>query len=54
MNAKPKFMGVCSFLANKYNVDVTLLRLATLVGIIMTGVVPGILVYFVASFIIDD
>ena len=54
MKAKPKFLGVCSAIANRYNIDVLLTRIAVLILIITTGIVPGLLIYFIASFLVED
>ncbi len=44
--------GVCSGLAEYLNVDVTLVRLVTVVGSLFTCV--GVLVYLVAAIIMPD
>lgn len=44
-----KLTGLCSGLADYFEVDVTIVRLIVLTMIIMTGVVPGLLLYLIAS-----
>ena len=44
-----KISGLCSGIADYLNIDVTVVRLITLVMIIMSGVIPGLLVYFIAA-----
>lgn len=44
--------GVCSGLAEFFNIDVTLVRLLFVFGAIFGG--PGILVYFVMLFVVPE
>ncbi|HVQ44758.1 MAG TPA: PspC domain-containing protein [Candidatus Saccharimonadia bacterium] len=44
-----KLTGLCAGLADYFEVDVTIVRLLVLTVVIMTGVVPGFLVYLIAS-----
>lgn len=44
-----KLSGLCAGLADYFEVDVTIVRLIVLTMIIMTGVVPGLLLYLIAS-----
>ncbi len=44
-----KVSGVCSGLAEYFDTDVTLIRILALVIIIGTGVVPGLLAYFIIA-----
>lgn len=53
MKAKPKFLGVCSAIANKLEIDAIIVRILALLLILGTGIVPGLIVYFIASFLID-
>ncbi len=43
--------GVCGGIAEYFNWDATLVRLATLVLILVTGLFPGLIVYIVAAII---
>lgn len=47
-----KIFGVCGGLAEYYNVDSTIIRLAWIVVTILTGVVPGVVAYLVAAIVI--
>jgi phage shock protein PspC (stress-responsive transcriptional regulator) len=44
-----KLTGLCAGIAEYANVDVTVVRLIVLAVIIMTGVLPGLFVYLIAS-----
>lgn len=44
-----KLTGLCSGIADYFEVDVTIVRLIVLTGVIMTGVIPGLLLYAIAS-----
>lgn len=44
-----KLAGLCAGLADYFEVDVTIVRLIVLTMIIMTGVVPGVLLYLIAA-----
>ncbi|MEW6522300.1 MAG: PspC domain-containing protein [Bacillota bacterium] len=46
--------GVCGGIAEYFNVDETLIRLVTAFGIIASGIVPGVLLYFAASIIVPE
>jgi phage shock protein C len=46
--------GVCSGIADKYKIDVTLLRLGVVFVTALTGFVPGILTYLVAWFLMPE
>lgn len=48
------FGGVCSGLADYIGVEVALVRLLTLVGIIVTGLFPGLLLYFLCVIIVPS
>lgn len=47
-----KISGVCGGLAEYFEVDASLIRLAWIVLTILTGVVPGIIAYLVAAIVI--
>lgn len=47
-----KLSGVCGGIAEYFEVDSTLIRLAWVVGSIMTGFFPGLLAYILAVLII--
>ncbi|MDB5178387.1 MAG: Membrane protein [Patescibacteria group bacterium] len=44
-----KLSGLCAGIAEYAGVDVTVVRLIALTTIIMTGVIPGLFVYLIAS-----
>lgn len=44
-----KVSGLCAGLADYLEVDVTIVRLIVLTLIIMSGVLPGLLIYLIAS-----
>jgi phage shock protein C len=44
-----KLAGLCAGLADYLEVDVTIVRLIVLTVDIMTGVVPGLLIYLIAA-----
>lgn len=48
-----RLMGVCSGLARAFDVDVTLVRVATVLSLFLLGPLT-ILVYFVAGFMAPD
>lgn len=47
-----KICGVCGGLAEYFDIDPSLVRLAWIVLTILTGVVPGIIGYFIAAIVI--
>ncbi len=47
--SEKKITGLCAGIADYIEVDVTVVRLIVLTVIIMTAVVPGTLVYLIAS-----
>ena len=51
-NTNKVFAGICGGLGEYMNVDPALLRLFWLLVVIFSGVVPGIVAYFLAIFII--
>lgn len=44
-----KILGVCGGIAEFFDTDPTLVRLAWILITVLTGVVPGIIAYFVAA-----
>lgn len=46
--------GVCSGLAEYFNQDVTLIRLAFMIATIATGFAPLIAIYFISTWIIPE
>lgn len=44
--------GVCAGIAEYFQADPTLIRLLWIVGTIVTGIVPGIIGYFIAAVVI--
>lgn len=47
-------MGVCSGMAEYMKIDVTVIRLAWVLGTAVTGFVPGIIAYVIAALIIPE
>jgi phage shock protein PspC (stress-responsive transcriptional regulator) len=46
-----KLAGVCGGLAAYFDIDSTLMRLAWLIGTVLTGFVPGMVAYVIAAMI---
>jgi phage shock protein C len=46
--------GVCAGVADNYNIDVTLVRLAAVFLTVLTAWVPGIVTYLVAWYLLPD
>lgn len=46
--------GVCGGIAEYINVDATVLRLIWALIVVFTGLVPGVLVYIIAVFIMPE
>jgi phage shock protein C len=46
------FAGVCGGLGEYFSVDATMLRLIWILVVVFTGLVPGVLVYIIAIFVI--
>ncbi|MDQ5912202.1 MAG: phage shock protein [Patescibacteria group bacterium] len=46
--------GVCGGLAEYLNIDSNFLRLIWVFAVIITGLVPGVLVYFIALAIVPE
>ncbi len=44
-----KIAGLCSGIADYIDVDVTVVRLIAVTGIILSGVIPGLLLYLIAA-----
>lgn len=49
--AEGKITGLCAGLAKYFEVDVTVVRLVVLALVVLSGVVPGSVLYFVAALI---
>lgn len=45
--------GVCGGLAEAWDMDSTLVRILFVVGTLVTGIVPGLLVYIVLMLVMD-
>jgi len=46
------FFGICGGLGDYFEIDPVILRVIWLLVVVFTGVVPGLLVYIIAFFII--
>jgi phage shock protein C len=49
-----KISGVCSGIAKYFDIDPTLVRVLTVLLIIVTGLVPGLIVYIIAALIMPQ
>jgi len=49
-----KLLGVCGGLGEYFNIDSNLIRLITAILILSTGIIPGLLIYFIAGMIIPE
>ncbi len=47
-----RISGVCGGIAEYFNIDPSLVRLGWLVMTVLTGLMPGIIAYFVAAIVI--
>ena len=47
-----KFAGIIGGIGEYYDVDPTLIRLGWLLLVIFTGIVPGLIIYLIAAFIV--
>ena len=47
-----KIDGICAGIADYFNIDPTLVRIGAFVMILATNIIPGLLFYLVAAFII--
>lgn len=52
--AGKKLGGICSGIADQYNFDVTLVRLAFVFITVLTSFVPGIVTYLVGWYLIPE
>ena len=50
-NTDKKLLGVCGGIAETYDIDPTLLRLGVVFFCLVTGIVPVLLTYVIAYFI---
>ncbi len=46
--------GICGGIGEMVNVDPSIIRLFTVFLVIITGIVPGLIVYLVAIFIVPE
>lgn len=49
-----KISGVCGGIAEYFEVDSTLIRLAWIIGSALTGFIPGIIAYIVAAIVMPN
>jgi phage shock protein C len=49
-----KISGVCSGIAKYFDIDPTLVRVLTVLLIIFTGLVPGLIAYIIAALIMPQ
>jgi len=48
------FFGICGGLGEYLNIDPTILRLVWMLVVIFTGLVPGVIAYILAIFIVPE
>lgn len=53
-NDDKKIFGLCGGLAEYFETDPTLIRLSWIVITIITGIVPGVIAYFVAAMVVPS
>ncbi|MFA5877366.1 PspC domain-containing protein [Patescibacteria group bacterium] len=53
-NTNKVFAGICGGLGEYFDIDPVLLRLIWVLVVIFTGVVPGIVAYIIATFIVPE
>lgn len=46
-----KLAGVCGGIADYFNIDPTLVRLAWIIMTVLTGIVPGLIAYLIAAIV---
>lgn len=51
---RKKVLGVLFYLSQRYNKDLSILRVISFYLFIITGILPGIIVYLLLSFLISD
>ena len=49
-----KILGICAGIGETYDLDPTVVRLATVCACLITGIAPMMLAYFIAWVIIPD
>ncbi|MDG5816854.1 PspC domain-containing protein [Chitinispirillales bacterium ANBcel5] len=49
-----KIAGICAGIADSYNLDVTLVRLAAIFLTVITGVWPGVITYLAGWYLIPE
>jgi phage shock protein C len=53
-NQNGKILGVCAGFAEYFDADATLIRLVVLAAIFFSGIIPGIIFYFIAAAIMPE
>lgn len=48
------FAGICGGLGEHYNIDPVLIRVIWVIVVLVTGLIPGVLAYIIAIFIIPE
>ena len=54
LSENKKLSGVCGGVAEYFEVDPSIVRLAWIVITILTGVVPGVIAYIIAAIVIPN
>ncbi|QUL97639.1 MAG: PspC domain-containing protein [Candidatus Fermentithermobacillus carboniphilus] len=51
---KKMIAGVCGGIAEYLNIDETVVRLGVALATVMTGIFPGVILYFIAAIIMPE
>jgi len=54
LSKNKKISGVCSGIAEYFDLDPSLIRLAWIIVTVLTGVLPGIIAYILAAIVIPQ
>lgn len=49
-----KILGVCGGIAEYFELDPSLVRLGWIIMTILTGIIPGVIAYFVSAIVIPN
>lgn len=53
-NTDKKLTGLCGGIAEYFDVDSSIIRLAWIIMTVLTGIMPGVIAYFVAAIIVPS
>lgn len=54
LGKKQKWLGVCSGLAAYFNLDPVAIRVGWIVATVMTGFIPGLIIYVLAAWVMAE